>query len=64
MDRQPGVEQGMRILSYLVAGVLVYGGVGWLIDRWLNTNFALAAGIIFGAGVGIYMVYRRYGRAT
>ena len=25
--------------SYLVAGVFLYGGLGWLADRWLGTSF-------------------------
>lgn len=47
--------------GYLVAGVLVYGAAGWALDRWLGTSFLVAIGIIFGAGLGIYMTFARFG---
>ncbi|OYO19461.1 hypothetical protein CGZ93_13200 [Enemella dayhoffiae] len=50
----------MRALSYLLAGVLGYGGLGWLLDRWLATSFLLPIGIVLGAGLGIYLVIRRF----
>ena len=25
------------IPSYIISGMAVYGGVGWLLDRWLGT---------------------------
>ena len=36
--------------SYLVAGVLFYGAVGWLLDQWLGTRFLVAVGVLLGAG--------------
>ena len=36
-----GMDQGMRVLSYLIAGVLVYGGLGWVGDHFLGTGFLL-----------------------
>lgn len=46
--------------SYLVSGVLLYGGLGWLADRWLGTSFLVAIGILFGAGLGIYLTIARF----
>ncbi len=48
--------------GYIVSGVGVYGLVGWLADRWLGTSFLVAAGILAGAGLGIYMTYARFNR--
>ena len=48
-----------QVLSQLIAGVLLYAGIGWLIDRWLETRVFVAIGICLGAGLGIYMVYKR-----
>lgn len=49
-----------RSFSYIVAGVLLYGFLGWLADRWLGTTFLVAIGILVGAGLGIYMTFARY----
>jgi F0F1-type ATP synthase assembly protein I len=47
--------------GYLVAGVLLYGGLGYLADRWLGTSFLVVVGILFGATLGIYMTFKRFG---
>lgn len=46
--------------GYIVAGVLLYGLLGWLADRWLGTEFLVAVGILIGAGFGIYMTFARF----
>jgi ATP synthase protein I len=56
-----GIDQGMRVLSYLVAGVLLYGALGWLGDHLLGTAFLLPIGIVLGAAGGVYVIIRRYG---
>lgn len=49
--------------GYLVSGVLMYGLLGWLGDRWLGTSFLVALGILIGAGLGIWMTFARFNRA-
>ena len=34
--------------GYLVAGVLLYGAVGYGLDRWLGTQFLVVVGILLG----------------
>ena len=46
--------------AYLVSGVLMYGGLGWLGDRWLGTSFLVVVGILLGATLGIYMTIARF----
>lgn len=48
--------------GYVVAGVAFYGVLGWLADRWLDTSFLVAVGILVGAGLGIYMTYARFNK--
>lgn len=60
MDR--GIDRGMRVLSYLLSGVIVYGFLGWLADRLLGTGFLLPLGIVLGAAGGVYMIIRRFGQ--
>jgi F0F1-type ATP synthase assembly protein I len=62
-DGWSGVGTGWAITSTLAAGMLVFGGLGYLVDRVLETGRALTAtGIVIGAGLGIYIVYLRYGK--
>ena len=58
-----GMNEGMRVLSYLLAGVALYGGLGWLADRLLGTGFWLPVGIVLGAAIAVYAIIRRFGRA-
>lgn len=60
--RQHSMEDGYHVLSYLVAGLLFYGGLGWLGDRWLQTGFLLPIGLIVGTVLSIYMIYNRFGK--
>jgi len=60
-DASVGMDQGMRVLSYLIAGVGVYGFLGWLGDHLLGTSFLLPIGIVAGAAFGVYVIIRRFG---
>jgi len=53
------MDQGMRVLSYLISGVIFYGALGWVGDHFLRTSFLLPIGIIVGAGLGIYLTIKR-----
>ena len=59
--KSAGMDVGMRVLSYLIAGVAFYGFLGWLGDRFLGTGFLLPIGIIAGAALGCYVIIRRFG---
>ena len=53
------MDQGMRALSYLISGVLLYGALGWVGDHFLHTSFLLPIGIVLGAAFGIYTMIKR-----
>lgn len=55
------VDQGVTVLSYLIGGVLVYGGLGWLGDHFFGTSFLLPLGIILGAALAVYTIIKRFG---
>jgi len=55
-----GMNQGLQVLSYLIAGIGIYGLLGWLGDRLLGTGFLLPLGIVVGAALGIYVVIKRF----
>ena len=60
-EKLGGMNLGMRVLSYLISGVACYGFLGWLGDHFLGTGFLLPVGIIVGAGLGCYVIIRRFG---
>lgn len=61
MDEQSGKDQGIQIVTYLVSGLLFYGGLGWLADYLLHTTTWLPIGLVLGAVISIYLVIKRYG---
>ena len=62
--RQPsGADTGWAVTGTLISGMAVWGGAGWLLDRWLDIVVFFPVGIIFGMAVAIYLVVKRYGAA-
>jgi F0F1-type ATP synthase assembly protein I len=59
--RGGGADVVWSIIGTLVAGVLAWGGIGWLLDRWLGTEFLVAVGILVGAAGAFYLIVKRYG---
>ena len=45
----------------MLSGMAVWGGAGWLLDRWLDIKVFLPVGIILGMAVAIYLVVVKYG---
>ncbi len=50
------------VISYLLSGVILYGGIGWLLDSWLGTRGLVGVGIVLGAAGGIWLVWLRYSK--
>ncbi|MEO7981636.1 MAG: AtpZ/AtpI family protein [Sporichthyaceae bacterium] len=50
------------VISYLLSGVILYGGIGWLLDAWLGTRGLVGVGIVLGAAGGIWLVWLRYSK--
>jgi len=48
------------ISGYLLAGMVLYGGLGWLIDKWAGTSDVFAPiGVVFGLAAGLYLTFRQ-----
>jgi hypothetical protein len=56
-----GAETGYAVIGTLISGMAVWGGVGWLLDRWLDTKVFVPVGILLGISVAIYLVVARFG---
>jgi ATP synthase protein I len=50
------------IFGYMLSGLLIWGGIGYGLDRWLETGFFLLAGLVFGMGAALYLIWLRFGR--
>ena len=62
-DPWVGVSAGWAVSSYLLSAVVVWGGIGYLLDRLLGTPKVFTAiGMVLGAGLGTYLIYLRYGK--
>jgi ATP synthase protein I len=60
-SEQPASEvAAWTVLSYVITGPLLYGGLGYLLDRWLGTRFLVAVGLVGGMALAIYLVTVRY----
>jgi F0F1-type ATP synthase assembly protein I len=57
-----GEAEAWTVLAHLISGPLLYGGLGWLVDRWLGTApVFVAIGILSGMTLALYTVWVRYG---
>jgi ATP synthase protein I len=56
---QKAMSLGFRVVSELVAGIVVGGGIGYLIDRWLGTKpFLLILFGLLGTAGGFWNIIR------
>jgi ATP synthase protein I len=54
---------GLRVVAELVAGIVVGGGIGYLLDKWLSTTpFLLIAFLLLGTAGGFWNVIRATSR--
>lgn len=61
----PSEDMAWGIISTLLAGPIVWGGVGALIDNFANTSRVfLPLGVILGFITSFYIVYVRFGKTT
>ena len=50
------------IFGYMLSGLLIWGGIGYGLDRWLNTGYFLLGGLLLGMGSALYLIWLRFGR--
>jgi len=52
---------GLKIFAEIMAGIILYGGLGYLADRLLHTSFIVIIGLLLGIGLSMYLVFKRIG---
>jgi ATP synthase protein I len=57
-----GLGLGWEIVSYLISGMLVYGGIGWFVGRAVHIELLFPLGLAVGLGIALWWVIYRYGR--
>ncbi len=63
-SRSHGADEGWAVTTTLIGGFAVWGGLGWVLDRWLETRLFTPIGLIVGMALGIYAVVARFGLAA
>lgn len=48
------------IIAYLISGLGFWGGLGYLADRYLKTNFLTIVGMGFGLATGLYLIWIKF----
>jgi F0F1-type ATP synthase assembly protein I len=54
-------DSAWRAVAYLISGPFIYGGIGYLLDLWLGTNWIVGVGIVGGMVLSLYLIWFRYG---
>lgn len=58
-----GGNEGWNIFGYLLSGMVVYGGLGWLVSRWTQVPLLFPLGMLIGLGLGVLLTILKYGRS-
>jgi ATP synthase protein I len=61
--RPLGMDTGWTVVSYMLAGPLAYGLIGWLLARFTHVQFLFPVGLLVGVAVSVGYVIYRYGKA-
>ncbi len=61
--RALGLSTGWAVFSYLIAGMVAYGAIGWLISRATHAAIVFPVGMLVGLGISLAFVIYRYGKA-
>jgi F0F1-type ATP synthase assembly protein I len=58
----PRESDGYLILSYMLGGMILYGGIGWLVAHWTHIAILFPLGMILGIGLSVAMIIFRFTR--
>jgi ATP synthase protein I len=60
----PHIRQGdgWQILSYMLGGMILYGGIGWLVSYLTGIAILFPLGMILGIGLSVALIIFRFTR--
>lgn len=62
--RQPrSPSEGWTYLSYMLGGMILYGGIGWLLGRWTHLSVLFPVGMLAGLALAIALIIFRVTRS-
>lgn len=54
------LDSGWGMTVELLTATFVWGGIGWLVDRWLGTGpWVMVGGFVLGFVLGNYLIFLR-----
>jgi ATP synthase protein I len=62
--KRRGEADAWNAFSLVLSGMVVWGGIGWLLSVWLGSRALIGLGLMVGTGAGLVLVWLRYGRST
>lgn len=58
-----GANDAWAATGLLISGVVVWGGAGYLLSRWLDNQVFVMIGLLVGTATALYGIWFRYGRS-
>ncbi len=55
--------EGWRVFSSMIAGMVIYGGIGWLIGHWTGISVLFPLGMLFGIVLSLLMIIFKFSRS-
>jgi F0F1-type ATP synthase assembly protein I len=56
----PPPGDAWNALSFLLTGILLFGGIGWGLDALFGTRWCTPVGLLAGGTAAMYLIYVRY----
>ena len=53
------LQKAISVSYTLVGSILLFGGVGYILNNKLNNKFWLIGGLVFGSVIGLYELYKQ-----
>jgi ATP synthase protein I len=53
---------GWQILSYMLGGMILYGGIGWVVSHFTGIAILFPLGMILGIGLSVALIIFRFTR--
>jgi F0F1-type ATP synthase assembly protein I len=61
-DDELTMGTGWSVFSYLISGLLAYGGIGWVISHFTHVSLFFPIGMLVGLAISIGWIIYQYGR--